>query len=364
MVNSLRYWFLLLIFLFSQTRIYSQQEPRYYTVDDFKRVKKFDTHVHIYAKDESLIAQAIADNFILIDINGYLYPGSPPIEEQQAMAVQHVRDFPEGVRYVTTISVENFNEPHWQQETIQYLKRSFELGAVGVKVWKNIGMELKDKNGKIVMIDDPKFDPVLDFIGKNGVTLFSHQGEPRDCWLPLEDMVLHKGYYSRNPQYHMYLHPEYPTYQEQIDARDHMVAKHPDLKVVSVHLASLEWSVDEIAKRLDMYPNFSVDIAARIAHLQHQATVDWQKVRDFCIKYQDRILYGTDISVASDDIDPAAVKQNAHRKWMNDWKFFATEEQATSSQFGEYRGLHLPKEVIDKIYYQNARKWIPRVLDK
>ena len=147
MVNSLRYWFLLLIFLFSQTRIYSQQEPRYYTVDDFKRVKKFDTHVHIYAKDESLIAQAIADNFILIDINGYLYPGSPPIEEQQAMAVQHVRDFPEGVRYVTTISVENFNEPHWQQETIQYLKRSFELGAVGVKVWKNIGMELKDKNG-------------------------------------------------------------------------------------------------------------------------------------------------------------------------------------------------------------------------
>ena len=106
-----------------------------------------------------------------------------------------------------------------------------------------------------------------------------------------------KSYFSEHPEYHMYLHPEFPTYEEQVAARDHMLEKHPNLKFVGAHLGSLEWNVDELAARLDKFPNMAVDMAARISHLQYQSTKNWQKVHDFFIKYQDRILYATDIQV-------------------------------------------------------------------
>ena len=95
----------------------------------------------------------------------------------------------------------------------------------------------------------------------------------------------------------MYRHPEFPSYEDQIVARDRMLEKHADLQFVGAHLGSLEWSVDELAKRLDRFPNMAVDMAARIPHLQVQSVKNWQKVHDFMIKYQDRLIYATDHGV-------------------------------------------------------------------
>ncbi len=162
----------------------------------------------------------------------------------------------------------------------------------------------------------------------------------------------------------MYLHPEFPSYQDQIRARDHMLEKHPDLQFIGAHLGSLEWSVDELAKRLDKFPNMAVDMAARISHLQYQAKTNWQKVHDFCIKYQDRLLYATDILITGSESD-SSVKKEAHDTWLNDWKFLTTDEKMQSSQFeGMFTGLKLPREVIDKIYRINAEKWFHRIIKK
>ena len=155
----------------------------------------------------------------------------------------------------------------------------------------------------------------------------------------------------------MFLHPEYPTYDDQINARDHLLAMHPDLIFVGCHLGSLEWNVDELAKRLDKYPNMAVDMAARICHLQYQSARDRKKVRDFCIKYQDRLLYGTDLS----DEGAGTVEElsdQIHETWLEDWKYFTTDEKMTAPSFrGEFEGLQLPKEVVRKIYSENAIKW-------
>ena len=337
--------------------------PEYYSLADFASVKKVDAHIHIRRDDASIVEQAKSDNFYLLNINVNA-SSTDPIEKQRDLAVKYVQAFPGLVHFATTIPLKDFNEAAWQQQAISYLKDSFAKGAVGVKTWKNIGMELKDKEGKFVMIDDPKFDPVLNYMAQNNVTLISHQGEPKNCWLPVEEMTVEgdKTYFTNNPQYHMYKHPEYPSYEDQINARDHMVEKHPDLKVVSVHLASLEWNVDEIAKRLDKYPNMAVDMAARISHLQHQAATDWQKVHDFFIKYQDRLLYGTDIIVRPDEkVTPSEIKEGAHKVWLDDWQFFTTNEPLSNSSQKEYKGLKLPREVVDKIYYHNALKWIPGI---
>ena len=192
------------------------------------------------------------------------------------------------------------------------LKDSFSKGAIAVKVWKNIGMELKDNDNNFVMIDHPKFEPVFDFLVKNNIPLIGHLGEPKNCWLPVEKMTVQGdvNYFSTHPKYHMYLHPEYPSYEDQVNARDRMLEKHPGLQFIGAHLGSLEWSVDELAKRLDKFPDMAVDTASRISHLQYQAKTNWQKIHDFCIKYQDRIIYGTDI-IINEVKDPEEIK-NRH----------------------------------------------------
>ena len=324
----------------------NNSEQAYYTVDDFKSVKKFDAHVHVNTDQAAFIKQAEEDNFRLLTINWDDVNDPPPMEVQQKFAIQQLKAFPGRIAYATTFSIRNFNNDDWQEQTIAWLKNSFSQGAIAVKIYKVIGMSLRDKNGKLVMIDDPRFDPVIDFIMKNNIPVVGHLGEPKNCWLPVEKMTIKgdKNYFSEHPEYHMYLHPEFPSYEEQIAARDHMLEKHPGLKFIGAHLGSLEWSVDELAKRLDKFPNMAVDMAARISHLQYQAKTNWQKVHDFCIKYQDRLLYATDIVVNGTE-SPSAIKKQAHETWLSDWKFFTTNEKMQVPEVeGGFKGLKLPRD--------------------
>jgi len=349
----------------SQTKISGFREKNsaqeYYTIDDFKSVDKFDTHFHINTDDTAFIKQSEEDNFRLLDIVDDR-PFGLPMEEQQKFAVLQVKAFPDRIAFATTFSVKNWNNDDWQEQTIAYIKNAISNGAIAVKVWKNIGMDLKDKNGKFVMIDNPRFDPIFEYLAKNRITLIGHNGEPRDCWLPLEKMTVrgNNSYYSQHPEYHMYLHPEYPSYEDQINARDHMLEKHPDLKFIGCHLGSLEWSLDELAKRLDKFPNMAVDLS-RMTNLQIHAKTNWQKTHDFFIKYQDRLIFGTDRTIEKTK-NPSGLKKNIHDSWIRSWRFFTTDEMIVGSEVdGEFKGLKLPREVIDKIYRKNAEKWLPGI---
>ena len=93
-----------------------------------------------------------------------------------------------------------------------------------MKFWKNIGMDLKDAEGRFVAIDDSRFGALIDFITDQGVPIIGHVGEPRNCWLPLSNMTVKtdRAYYEGHPEYHMYLHPEYPSYEHHLlGARPH-----------------------------------------------------------------------------------------------------------------------------------------------
>jgi predicted TIM-barrel fold metal-dependent hydrolase len=161
----------------------------------------------------------------------------------------------------------------------------------------------------------------------------------------------------------MFQHPEMPTHEAQLAARDRMLLAHPRLRFDSVHLASLEWDVDEIARFLDRYPRANVDMAARMVHLEHQAVRNHEKVRQFLIRYQDRILYGTDIAHGRDNTDEQ-VAADAHTAWIADWRFLNTTENLHSPDFdAPFRGLALPVAVIDKIYRINARRMFPAAWD-
>lgn len=337
-------------------------KSEFYTNEDFKNVEKYDTHVHLNIYDTTFIHQAQEDNFRLltVNVNTEYYPS---VEEQQKVALAIIKTKPDRLTYATAFNLIDWGTGKWQPKTLAYLGDSFKKGAIAVKIWKNIGMGLKDKNGKFVMIDDARFDPILDFIEKNNITLLGHLGEPRNAWLPVEEMTVSndKGYFTKHPEYHMYLHHEAPSYEDEINARDNMLRKHPKLRFVGAHLGSLEWSVDSLAKRLDEFPNMAVDMAARIGHLEFQSVKNWQKVHDFMVKYQDRLIYATDHGIDAKS-HPVELNKGVHDTRLRDWKFFVTNDDMTVSSFeGTFKGLKLPKDVIDKIFRTNAEHWFPGI---
>ena len=352
-----------ILFFFQNCSETKKQEPEFYTADDYKTVKKIDAHVHILTADESFIRQSREEGFRLLDINVDA-PSVRPFEEQREIAIQHLKNFKDSsIAYAATFSVKNWNDSDWEEKTINYLKDCFAKGAIAVKIWKNVGMDLRDKKGRLVMIDNPRFDTLLNFLVSQHIPLIGHFGEPKNCWEPLDKMTVndYKHYYKANPQYHMYLHPGITTYEDQIRARDHMLEKHRDLHFIGAHLGSLEWSLDELAKHFDEFPNMVVDMAERVSHFELDAISDWRKTRDFCIKYQDRLIYGTDI-IVDDKTDTAAMRKNAHDIRLTHWKFFTTDDNLQSTSVdGSFKGLKLPREVVDKIYFKNAQKWFPGI---
>lgn len=333
---------------------------KYYFIDDFSSVRKIDSHVHINSNKGYFEEQAIKDNFILITL-GVDHGDSVNIRRQQENATYSAIKYPGKVFYGPTFLFDTagWGTDSWSRKIMAQLDKDISGGAITVKIWKNIGMTVRDRSGKFIMADDPGMDPVVRFIKSKGLPVTGHLGEPRNCWLPLDQMTVSSdsSYFAEHPEYHMFLHPEYPSYEDQIKARDNLLAKNPDLIFIGCHLGSLEWNVDSLAGRLDRFPNMAVDMSARICHLQYQSAHDKKRVRDFCIKYQDRLLYGTDTG-DNGNSDPGRFKNNMHETWLDDWKYFATEDEMTSDKFrGKFTGLKLPKEVVDKIYSGNAIKW-------
>ncbi len=110
----------------------------------------------------------------------------------------------------------------------------------------------------------------------------------------------------------------------------------------------------KVAEFLDRFPNANVDLAARLVHLEYQAAAEPAKVRQFLIRYQDRILYGSDEAYGPDDTDTKAAAA-VHVVWEADWQFLATSAVLHSPDFPKsFVGVHLPRGVIEKIYRRNA----------
>ncbi|NHZ32934.1 amidohydrolase family protein [Massilia rubra] len=332
-----------------------------YSDADFYKVEKIDAHMHLHGDLPAFFARAQADKVRVLTIN-VDYPDFPPLGVQQDTAIALLRRHPSDVAFAATFPVATFEEPAWAATTMANLDRAIASGAVGVKVWKNIGMDLRDKDGKPVMVDDARFTPVFAHLAERGIVVLGHQAEPKNCWLPLDKMTVNsdRQYFREHPQYHMYTQSAWPGHAQQLAARDNLLKRHPTMRFLAVHLASLEWDVDALARFLDAHPDARVDLAARMAHFQQQAIKRRAKVRAFLIRYQDRVLYGTDLASSAGQGD-ADFAMAAHAAWLDDWAFLNSARVMRSPDLDKlFRGLALPKQVVDKLYSRNARKLFPQ----
>jgi predicted TIM-barrel fold metal-dependent hydrolase len=330
--------------------------------------ERIDAHAHALGASQPLYDMLKRVNMGLITIsvvNKHDLPIHKEEEPQQQWA-REVSQKSEGrVVWISTFDPRGWEQPGFADRVIKHLEQTFKDGAVGVKIYKDIGMELKWKDGRWLMPDDPVFDPILDYIAAKGKTLYAHIADPKEAWDPPGS----NNTFSKDNDYayNLYGRTDHPPSKEQIlAARDHLMQKHPNLRVVGCHLGSMEDDVDEIAKRFDRYPNFVVDTGARVDEFMLQPR---EKVRAFLIKYQDRVLYGVDEQLNPWD-DKTPKDQEEHLKewetfYANDWKYFATTETVKvmsmswpSRNNQTVQGLGLPDSVLHKFFHDNAMKWV------
>jgi predicted TIM-barrel fold metal-dependent hydrolase len=204
--------------------------------------------------------------------------------------------------------------------------------------------------------DDPALLPIYEAIQRADKTLIAHLAEPDGAWMPLDSKNPEIQYYSNNRQWHMYGKANAPVKESILKARDRVLARYPTLRVVGCHLGSHEDDLAQLARRLDAYPNFAVDTAARVRYF---ARGKRDHVRDFLTRYQDRILYATDFSLR--DGDPAVAARSLNAVHDRDWAFFSRGD-AMDYAGHPTQGLELPDRVLRKIFCENAVRWIPGIL--
>jgi predicted TIM-barrel fold metal-dependent hydrolase len=337
--------------------------PEAADLSSLSALNPIDTHIHIFEDSPDIYAMLDRLNMRAVNIcvvsrhdDANLMKLEP--EFQMDLTVhEHSRG---RAAICTTFDPYNFEDPHFASQAIAELNDNFRAGAVAVKIWKNVGMEIQWPSGKYVLPDDPIFEPIYKDIASHNKTLIAHLAEPDSSWESFEQMGSHipdYGYYKQHPFWHMYGKPGAPTKAQILTARDHLLEQNPHLRVIGAHLGSMEVNVDEIARRFDRYPNFAVDTAARVHYLMAQPG---PKVRAFLIKYQDRVVYGTDGAFRPSGNLDGQVKGYEDRVAV-DWKYFSTDE---TFQFRgmNVQGLKLPQDVLKKLYHDNAVKWIPGVL--
>ena len=322
-------------------------------------MRKIDAHIHCYADHPDCID--LFDRLELKLFNICVAHDCAGKWRAQATAFREIADAdPQRFAWCTSFDAPIFAEPDYADRVIAELDRDLAAGAVACKVWKNIGMEFKKPSGEFLMIDDPVFDPIFAHLEKIGVTVLAHIGEPLACWQPLSADNPHSGYYRTHPEWHMHGRADFPSHRQIIDARDRMLAKFPELRVVGAHLGSLEYDVAAVVDRLDRYPNFAVDTSARMRDLTYQ---DTGKVRQFFAAYPDRILFGTDI--VQRDQASALSAEDRQRNLTYFANCYQTEtayfESAGTLQMGnrQVQGLELPESLLEKFYHDNAARWYP-----
>jgi predicted TIM-barrel fold metal-dependent hydrolase len=321
----------------------------------FGAIHPIDTHVHVFKTDSAFqkmlerLNLKVLDILVMDDTLSYRKQLQPQIKEGFAL----VRSGHGHIALCTTFDPYKFDSPSFTADAIKQINRDFAQGAVAVKIWKNIGMEIKNSNGQYIMADDPKFEPIYKDIAAHGKTLLAHLAEPDVAWGPPDPADPSWSYYQDNPQWYVANRPGFPSKQSILEARDHVLAENPNLRMVGLHLGSMERSLDNIGKAFDKYPNFAIDMAARMDYLMLTPP---DKVRAFLIKYQDRILYGTDLDLLPDANIPETLK-DWESTYARDWEYLATTE-TFSFEGKQIQGLNLPQPVLQKIFHSNAVHWI------
>ncbi len=226
-------------------------------------------------------------------------------------------------------------------------------GARGLKLWKDLGLTLRDRTGDLVRVNDPRLDPLLAKAGELGLPVLVHAADPVAFFDPLdtgneryEELVAH-------PDWHFH-GPRFPPFRRIIEDFRDLVRRHPRTTFIGAHVGGYAENLGYVGGMLRECPNYYVDIGARAAELGRQP----YSARRFFLDFADRILFGLDYFPPTAD-----AYRVVYRFLETEDEYFDYTPDGLEPQ-GRWKiyGLGLPDEVLAKVYYENACRVIPGVI--
>jgi predicted TIM-barrel fold metal-dependent hydrolase len=243
----------------------------------------------------------------------------------------------------------------WQAEEIGRAKKA---GAAGIKVLKVLGLYLRDKvsEGRLLPVDDPRFDPMWEAAGSLGMPVFIHTSDPDAFFTPIDQFNERWEELGNHPDW-AFLGKDYPSKPELLAARNRVVARHPKTVFVGHHIANHPENLGEVSEWLDKYRNLWVETGARLGEIGRQPRM----ARKFFEKYQDRIMMGTDATPNAEAYPQQDLKPETFRCYF---RFFETLDEyfdyspAPIPPQGRWKiyGIGLPDAILKKVYHNNAAR--------
>ncbi|KAB8141853.1 amidohydrolase family protein [Chloroflexia bacterium SDU3-3] len=223
-------------------------------------------------------------------------------------------------------------------------------GAEGLKIWKPFGLHVRDHHGQLAAVDDPRLDPIWQTAGELNLPVMIHVADPVAFFEPLDATNERWEELHAHPDW-QFPSPPFPPFLSILEALARLVERHPGTDFVGAHVGCYAENLGWVGALLDRCPNFYVDISARIAELGRQP----YSARRFFLRYADRILFGLDAGI------DLAGYQRYYRFLESDDEYFAYGDGPTPGQ-GRWQiyGLHLPDDVLERVYRRNAERVILR----
>lgn len=240
---------------------------------------------------------------------------------------------------------ERIDEDNFGLNEARRLEEAVRMGVRGVKVFKALGLTVKDKSGKVVPVDDARLDPIWAKCGELGIPVLIHISDPKAFFTPIDEHNERYDELGAYPNWSFY-GDEFPEKEEILAQRNRMIEKHPETIFIGAHMGNLPEDLGRVSMWLNKYPNFYVEMSARISDIGRQPYT----ARRFLIQHQDRVLFGTDTPPNFD----------AYQIYF---RFLETDDEYIDPAGGHHQqgrwmiyGISLPDEVLEKIYNKNALK--------
>ncbi|MHB1152211.1 MAG: amidohydrolase family protein [Eubacteriales bacterium] len=310
-----------------------------------------DMHSHLLRTADSTMVLDRMNRFnirMIVDMDGFW-------DERMDFQLEHyVNRYPDRFSIFCRVDMLRVDAPDFAGYVRHRLADCAAKGAAGIKVSKSLGLKLKSRDGRYLKPDDDRLRIVWEEAAKHDFPVTIHIGDP-PCFF---DRVI-DGKHERYEE--LAEHPDWaygsrpcPRFNELMEAQENLLYHNPDTRFVIAHIGSHAENLKEVSRQLETYPNMYVDTAERISELGRQPYT----ARDFLIRWQDRVIYGTDLI-------PNETNVSGY------YRFFETkDEYFPYNSWDEHHqgrwniyGVYLPDEVLRKIYYKNALKAAPRLAD-
>lgn len=237
------------------------------------------------------------------------------------------------------------------RRTAEALRDAHMRGAVGLKIFKDFGLSIKNPDGSLVRVDDRRWDPIWQVCGELGLPILVHTADPVAFFEPIDERNERWEELHRHPDWSFH-GPEYPSHSELLGQLLKVVERHPRTNFIAAHVVNNAEDLQTVSGWLDEYPNLYTEFASRINELGRQP----YSARKFLIKHQDRVLFGTD----------GPWPETRIRLY---WRFLETydeyfpysEKEFPPQGLWNIYGVGLPDEVLRKIYFENALKLMPEL---